>query len=247
MGPLEGRVALVTGGSKGLGAATALLFADAGARVVITFSSDAEAADRLLASLPGTGHRASRTPAQDTQAVERLVDTIGATEGRLNILVNNAGSTRVIPHADLRALDDEFFDFVLAVNLRGPFAMVRACQPLLAATGQGLVVNVGSVSGVRGGGSNMAYAAAKAGLHTMTMSLARALAPAIRVVAVAPSLMETPMTGMWTPQQRAQRIASNPLKRIGQPEEVAAVILGLATTMTFVNGTIIPVDGGSLL
>ncbi len=169
------------------------------------------------------------------------------TEGRLDILVNNAGSTRVIPHADLRALDDEFFDFVLAVNLRGPFAMVRACQPLLAASGQGLIVNVGSVSGVRGGGSNIAYAAAKAGLHTMTMSLARALAPAIRVVAVAPSLMETPMTDMWTPQQRAQRIASNPLKRIGQPEEVAAVILGLATTMTFVNGTIIPVDGGSLL
>jgi 3-oxoacyl-[acyl-carrier protein] reductase len=100
---------------------------------------------------------------------------------------------------------------------------------------------------VRGGGSNIAYAAAKAGVHAMTMSLARALAPAIRVVAVAPSLMETPMTAMWTAQQRAQRIASNPLKRIAEPEEVAAVILGLATTMTFVNGAVIPVDGGSLL
>jgi 3-oxoacyl-[acyl-carrier protein] reductase len=247
MGMLDGRVALVTGGSKGLGASTAHLFAAAGARVVITFSSDAEAADRAVASLPGTGHRASRAPAQDTAAVESLVETIGATEGRLDILVNNAGSTRVIPHADLRALDDEFFDFVLAVNLRGPFAMMRACQPLLAASGQGLVVNVGSVSGVRGGGSNIAYAAAKAGLHAMTMSLARALAPTIRVVAVAPSLMETPMTDMWTQQQRAQRIANNPLKRIAEPEEVAAVILGLATTMTFVNGTVIPVDGGSLL
>ena len=150
----------------------------------------------------------------------------------------------MIPHADLRALDDAFFDFVLAVDLRGPFAMVRACQPLLKASGRGLVVNVGSVAGVRGGGSNIAYAAAKAGLHAMTMSLARALAPEIRLVAVSPSLMETPMTQMWTPEQRTQRIASNPLKRIGQPEEVAAVILGLATTMTFVNGTIIPVDGG---
>ena len=153
----------------------------------------------------------------------------------------------MIPHADLSALDDEFFDFVLAVNLRGPFATVRACRALLEASGHGLVVNVGSVSGVRGGGSNIAYAAAKAGLHAMTMSLARALAPAIRVVAVAPSLMATPMTSMWTPQQRAQRIASNPLQRIAEPEEVAAVILGLATTMTFVNGTVIPVDGGSLL
>jgi NAD(P)-dependent dehydrogenase (short-subunit alcohol dehydrogenase family) len=247
MGLLDGKVALITGGSKGLGAATAHLFAGAGARVVVTFSSDAETAEQLIASLPGTGHRASHTPAQDTPAIEALAAEIGATERRLDILVNNAGSTRVIPHADLHALDDDFFDFVLAVNLRGPFATVRACRPLLAASGHGLIVNVGSVSGVRGGGSNIAYAAAKAGLHTMTMSLARALAPAIRVVAVAPSLLETPMTRMWTPEQRAARIASNPLKRIGQPEETAAVILGLATTMTFVNGTVIPVDGGSLL
>jgi 3-oxoacyl-[acyl-carrier protein] reductase len=247
MGMLDGRVALVTGGSKGLGAATARLFAQAGARVVVTFADDAEVARELVASLPGEGHRGSRTPAQDTRAIDSLAATIGEAEGRLDILVNNAGSTRVIPHADLRALDDAFFDFVLAVNLRGPFAAVRACRALLEASGRGLVVNVGSVSGVRGGGSNVAYAAAKAGLHTMTMSLARALAPAIRVVAVAPSLMETPMTGMWTPQQRAQRIASNPLKRIAEPEEVAAVIFGLATTMTFVNGVVIPVDGGSLL
>jgi 3-oxoacyl-[acyl-carrier protein] reductase len=247
MGVLDGRVALVTGGTKGLGAATARLFAKAGARVIVTFANDAEAADQLVASLPGSGHRASCTPAQDTPAIESLTHSISTTEGRLDILVNNAGSTRVIPHADLRALDDDFFDFVVAVNLRGPFATVRACEPLLRASGHGLVVNVGSVSGVRGGGSNIAYAAAKAGLHAMTMSLARALAPAIRVVAVAPSLMETPMTQMWTPEQRAQRIAGNPLKRIGQPEEVAAVILGLATSMTFVNGTVIPVDGGSLL
>jgi 3-oxoacyl-[acyl-carrier protein] reductase len=247
MGALDGRVALVTGGSKGLGAATARLFAQAGARVVVTFANDVEEAGRLVASLSGAGHRMSRAPAQDTGSIERLAAEIGDTEGRLDILVNNAGSTRVIPHADLQALDDAFFDFVLAVNLRGPFAAVRACRALLEASGRGLVVNVGSVSGVRGGGSNVAYAAAKAGLHTMTMSLARALAPAIRVVAVAPSLMETPMTGMWTPQQRAQRIASNPLKRIADPEEVAAVIFGLATTMTFVNGVVIPVDGGSLL
>jgi 3-oxoacyl-[acyl-carrier protein] reductase len=247
MGDLGGKVALVTGGSKGLGAATTRLFAQAGARVVITFAHDAEAAHRLIASLPGKGHRAVCAPAQETPAIEGLMASIAATEGRLDILVNNAGSTRVIPHADLAALDDEFFDFVLAVNLRGAFAAVRACEPMLKASGSGLIVNVGSVSGVRGGGSNIAYAAAKAGMHTMTMSLARALAPAIRVVAVAPSLMETPMTEMWTPQQRAQRIAANPLKRIAEPEEVAAVILGLATSMTFVNGAIIPVDGGSLL
>src|SRR5207244_1573931 len=127
MGVLDGQVALVTGGSKGLGAATARLLAQAGARVVVTYGSDADAADRLVAGLPGAGHRASRTPAQDTIAIESLAAAISTTEGRLDILVNNAGSTRVIPHADLRALDDDFFDFVLAVNLRGAFATVRAC------------------------------------------------------------------------------------------------------------------------
>src|SRR5258708_33308431 len=126
MGVLDGRVALITGGSRGLGAATARLFAAAGAHVVVTFGNDAEAADRLIASLPGTGHRASRTPAQDTGAIESLASAIGTTEGRLDVLVNNAGSTRVIPHADLHATDDAFFDFVLAVKLGGPFGTVRA-------------------------------------------------------------------------------------------------------------------------
>src|SRR6516162_1125821 len=101
MGLLDGKVALVTGGSKGLGAATARLFAEAGARVVVTYGSDAAAADRLVASLPGAGHRASRTPAQETRAIDSLAAAIGEIEGRLDILVNNAGSTRVIPHADL--------------------------------------------------------------------------------------------------------------------------------------------------
>ena len=154
----------------------------------------------------------------------------------------------MIPHADLRALDDEFFDFVLAVNLRGPFATVRACRSLLEASGHGLVVNVGSVSGcARRRQQHRLCRGQGRAAHDDDVAWRGPWRPTIRVVAVAPSLMETPMTEMWTPQQRAQRIASNPLKRIGQPEEVAAVILGLATTMTFVNGTVIPVDGGSLL
>src|SRR5271165_5388853 len=113
-----------------------------------------EAADRLIASLPGTGHRASRTPAQDTRAIEALPDAIGPTEGRLDILVNNASSTSVIPHAALRALDDAFFDLVLAGKVRGPCATGRACEAWRGGGGHGVGVNGGSVSGVRGGGSN---------------------------------------------------------------------------------------------
>jgi len=227
--------------------------ANAGARVVVTFGNDAEAADQLITSLPGNGHRASHTPAEDMGAIESLAAAIGRTEGRLDILVNNAGSTRVIPHANLRALDDAFFDFVLAVNLRGPFATVRACQPLLKASGRGLVVNVGSVAGVRGGGC-----ARRRQQHRLCCRQDRGSRDDDVLGTCAGAgdpgrrrrpepLLETPMTRMWTLEQRAQRIASNPLNRIGQPKEVAAVILGLATTMTFVNGTVIPVDGGSLL
>jgi NAD(P)-dependent dehydrogenase (short-subunit alcohol dehydrogenase family) len=122
MGMLDGKVALVTGGSKGLGASTARLLAEASARVVVTFGNDADVAEKLIASLPGTGHRASHTPAQDTGAIESLAAAIGYPP--------RAGSTSwsTMPAADLRALDDDFFDFVLAVNLRGPFATVRACR-----------------------------------------------------------------------------------------------------------------------
>jgi len=153
----------------------------------------------------------------------------------------------VIPHANLRALDDDFFDFVLAVNLRGPFAMVRACQPLLKASGHGLVVNVGSVAGVRGGGSNNRLCRRQgrssrdddvAGAGIGARDPGRRRRPEPDGDADDPDV---------TPEQRAQRIASNPAQADRQPEEVAAVILGLATTMSFVNGTIIPVDGGSLL
>lgn len=131
-------------------AATACLFAAAGARGVVTFGSGAEVANRPIASLPGS--------AIEPAAIESLTAAIGTSEGRLDILVDNAGSTPVIPHADLRALDDDFFDFALAINLRGPFAMVRASQLLLKESGRGPVVNVGSVAGVRGG-SSIAYAA----------------------------------------------------------------------------------------
>ena len=247
MAALDGRVALVTGGSKGLGAATARLLAEAGARVVTTYAHDKTAADRLVAELPGNGHRACRAPAQDTPALEALAASLAEIEGRLDILVNNATSTKVVPHADLTALDDDLFDHVVAVNLRGPFATVRACHSLLKAGSGRLVLNVTSISAFRGGGSNIAYAAAKAGLNTLTMSLARALAPEIRVVAVAPGFMDTPLSQQWSAEYHAATIAATPLKRIGQPEEIAAVILGLATTMSFVNGTVIAVDGGLLL
>jgi 3-oxoacyl-[acyl-carrier protein] reductase len=247
MAGLSGKTALITGGSRGMGAATARLLAGAGARVVVTYSSSAAEADALAGSLPGSGHRAVQAAAEDTPALDRLARSIAEAEGRLDILVNNAGRTKPIVHADLDALDDAYFDTMMRTNVRGPFATVRACLPLLRASGEGLIVNMSSVSGIHGIGSNLAYCAAKAAVNTMTLSLARALAPDIRVVAVAPGFIDTPMSAMWTAEQRAKAIARNMAGRIGQPDEIAGIILGLATTMTYVNGTIITADGGGMI
>ena len=219
--PLKGKVALVTGGSRGIGAATAAALADAGARVVITHRDSAPDADQTLAALAGAGHRGVQASAADSDALAQLARTISEIEGRLDVLVNNAATTRVIPHADLDALDDELFDLILATNVRGPFATVRALRHLLAANGTGVVVNISSIAATAANGSNIAYCASKAALDNMTRSLARALAPQIRVMSVAPGLIETDFTGGWTEELIRGTLDHTPLGRLGTPEDVA--------------------------
>jgi 3-oxoacyl-[acyl-carrier protein] reductase len=154
--------------------------------VVLTYHDNAARAELLARELPGAEHLAVRASVEDSAALTQLAEQVAARYGRLDILVNNAGITRPVPHADLDGLDDETIDRILRVNVRGPFACVRAFRALLAAGEGGLVVNISSVAAQTGLGSNVAYCASKAALDSLTRSLARALAPQIRVVSVAP-------------------------------------------------------------
>jgi 3-oxoacyl-[acyl-carrier protein] reductase len=241
---LAGAVALVTGGSRGIGAATARAFAKAGARVIITHRDSAAAAEEVRRSLEGEGHRVIRAPAADTRAVEAAAASVAATEGRLDVLVNNAALTKVIPHADMEALDDTLFDAILATNVRGVFAAVRAFRELHAAGDGGLVVKISSLAAKSAAGSNVAYSASKAAVDNLTVSLARALAPKVRVVSVAPGLVDTQFTSGWDPAVRRRYLERTPLGRLPTPDDVALAVLAAATHLPSTTGAIIPVDGG---
>lgn len=243
-GRLDGSVALVTGASRGIGAATARLFAEAGARVIITHRDSGDAAEEVRASLPGTGHRVIQASAADTDAVEAAAASVAETEGRLDVLVNNAARTKVIPHADMDALDDDLFDAILQTNVRGTFATIRAFRHLLAEGDGGLVVNISSLAARMAGGSNVAYCASKAAMDNMTVSLARALAPKIRVNSVAPGLVDTEFTKNWDPEVRRRYIERTPLQTLPTPEDIGRAVLAVATHLTATTGAVIPVDGG---
>jgi 3-oxoacyl-[acyl-carrier protein] reductase len=242
--PLAGKAAIVCGGSGGIGAATAALLAGAGARVVVGYNRRPDGAERVLASLPGEGHFALAAPMEDSAALGRLAAEAGERLGRVDILVNAAGMTRPVPHRDLEALTDELIDEVFRVNWRGPFAAVRALAPHLRASGDGLVVNISSIAATTGVGSSIAYCGAKAGLDVMTMALARALAPEVRVLAVAPGVVDTEFVPGRTADFNAKAAAGTPLQRVASAEEVARAVLACATHLTFSTGSIIQVDGG---
>ena len=242
--PLDGRVALVTGGSGGLGEAICMALAGAGARIVVGYGRSRDAAEALALRLPGEGHCALPAPVTDSAAMRACAEAIGARYGRCDILVNCAGITRFVAHRDLDGLDDALIDDILATNVRGPFACTRAFAPLLRSHGNGLVVNISSIAGVTANGSNVMYCASKAALDSMTRSLARALAPEIRVVSVSPGLSDTNFVLSLDRAWRDEQAAKTPLRRLALPEEVGRAVLAVATQLVFTTGAIIPVDGG---
>ncbi|WP_202630504.1 SDR family NAD(P)-dependent oxidoreductase [Deinococcus alpinitundrae] len=241
---LSGQVALVTGGAGGIGAAICQALAGAGAAVVVGFSGNEARAQALARALPGEGHRALLTRVDDSTTLSAAAESVGKTEGRMDILVNNAGLTTPVPHEDLEGLTDEWIDTILRVNVRGAFACTRAFAPLLRASGNGLVVNISSVAGRTGAGSNVAYCASKAALDSMTRSLGRALAPGIRVLSISPGWVDGDYAQRMPPELIAEQAARTPLGRIAQPQEVAHAVLAAATLLTFSTGCVIPVDGG---
>ena len=251
---ISDKVAVIVGGSGGIGAATARLFAEGGAKVVITHRPDkhgktvkADAARAIVASLAGSGHAAFPADVADSATLAALRDAVAECYGRCDILINSAGFTKAVPHDDLVALDDELIDQVFAVNWRGQFATIRVFAPLLKASGDGLIVSVSSISGTTGLGSSIAYGAAKAGIDVMTKSLARALAPEVRVLGVSPGAVDTSFVPGRGAEFNARAAATTPLKRVAQPEDVAAAILACATHLIFSTGSNVVVDGGRAL
>ncbi|MHB8465820.1 MAG: SDR family NAD(P)-dependent oxidoreductase [Acidimicrobiales bacterium] len=240
---LQDKVALVTGSSSGIGAAVARAYAAAGARVVVNSASSVQAGTALAAALPDAIY-VQADIADEGQArdlVSRTVERFGG----LDILVNNAGATRLIPHHDLDAVTDDDWQRILGVNIVGTWYVTRAAVPPLRARGGGSIINITSLAGVRPTGSSIPYAVSKAGLNHLTVLLANALAPDIRVNAVAPGLVDTPWTADWQGVREFVN-ATAPLRRTGTPEDIAEACVFLARS-TYTTGQVIVVDGGLYL
>jgi 3-oxoacyl-[acyl-carrier protein] reductase len=243
-------VAVVTGGAGGLGSAICRKLADVGFCVVVGYNRSAESAQQLAGSLPGEGHSARQAPVTESAQLAALASGIGQDYGRCDVLVNCAGITRFVRHSDLEALDDGLIDTILATNVRGPFAAVRAFRPLLEKSplaGGGVVVNISSAAATLAMGSNVIYCASKAALDNMTKSLARALAPRIRVVSVSPALVDTEFVKSMDRSWHDEQAARTPLGRLSTPAEVADAVVAAVTSLTFATGSILLVDGGRSL
>ncbi|MDE1010256.1 MAG: SDR family NAD(P)-dependent oxidoreductase [Paraburkholderia fungorum] len=244
---LDEKVAVVLGGTGGIGMAVSRRLAEAGARVVVVGQNDLDGARNFVGTLPGEGHSATLASITESDTLNAVAQTVRDRYGRADILVNAAGFTKPVKHADLDTLTDELIDDMFKVNWRGQFAAIRAFRELLAASGEGLVVNVSSISATTGVGSNIAYCAAKAGLDIMAASLGRALAPHIRVVNVSPGVVDTSFVPGRGADFNDKVAATTPLGRIGTPDDIAAAVEACATHLTFTTGVTLVVDGGRRL
>jgi ketoreductase RED2 len=238
----ESPVALVTGSSSGIGAQVVRRLAAEGHRVVVNSVRSVDEGRAIAAEL---GEEVAHYVQGDVAALDdaqRLVAETVEHFGRLDVLVNNAGTTQVIPHHDLEAATPEVFRRLFDVNVVGAWQVIVAAVPHLRESGAGCIVNVASLAGVRPTGSSVPYAVSKAALNHLTVLLANTLGPQIRVNAVAPGLIDTPWTADWDDVRGAVN-AMAPLQRSGQPDDVAEVVLSLVRA-AYVTGQIWVVDGG---
>ena len=236
---LSGKVALVTGSTSGIGEAIARHFADHGASVLVNSVRSTEAGERLAAELPDAIYVQGSIAEVDGPG--RLVDAAVDRWGGLDVLVNNAGTTRSIPHADLDAASIDVWREIFETNVFGTWEMCRLAAPHLRKR-FGNIISVTSLAGLRPTGSSVPYASSKAALNHLTALLANALGPEIRVNAVAPGLVDTPWTEDWD-DIRAAVNAGAPMKRTATPADIVDLALVLATN-TYLTGQVIAVDGG---
>jgi 3-oxoacyl-[acyl-carrier protein] reductase len=244
------RAALVTGASRGIGRSAALELARHGYDVAVNYSRSRDAAQAVADEVAALGVRSVVVQADvaDEAQVVAMVSRIKGDLGRLDALVNNAGTTVPTPPTDIDGLDMADWDRVFAVNVRGMFQVTRACVPMLNESGSGAVVNLCSIAGLRPGPQPFPYAASKAAVGNLTRTLAGALGPKIRVNAVAPGWM----SGEWMEEAlgdnyerlMARRASLTPLKRCVTPDEVAITIVSLIASNPMVNGEIVVIDGG---
>jgi 3-oxoacyl-[acyl-carrier protein] reductase len=251
-GDLKGKVAIVTGSATGIGASVAIGLARRGANLIVNYSkseSEAQATAEAVRKTGGDVRVVQGNVAEDADC-RKLAEAALEAWGRIDILVNNAGTTKFAAHSNLDALSAEDFQNIYAVNVIGAFQMVRACAPALKASGEGSVVNISSIAAIAGIGSSIAYAASKGALNTMTISLARALAPEIRVNAVCPGFVATPWFSGRFGQDAAARIAEEqakaaPLNRAADGDEIARTVLFFCGPESrHITGEALLTDGG---
>jgi NAD(P)-dependent dehydrogenase (short-subunit alcohol dehydrogenase family) len=246
---LKGRVAIVTGGGTGIGRAVCLRLASAGAKAVVVNYSRSDKDARATAAeliVLGPDAMAHKADVSNEKEVTAMIEAVKDRFGRIDVLINNAGTTRFIAHKDLDALTDEVWDEILKVNLRGTFYCCRAAAPELRKTG-GAIVNVASIAGHRATGSSIVYAVSKAGVLQLTRSLARALAPDVRVNSVSPGLVST----RWLRQfdadaadaQATSITETTPLNAIATPDHVAQAVMAFVEN-DMITGQDVVVDGG---
>jgi 3-oxoacyl-[acyl-carrier protein] reductase len=246
---LGGKAVIVTGGSSGIGLAAVELFARCGATVAMNHLPDDPRGPAEIERLSSSGLAVIAAPGNVARAgeAEAMVEEAVQGLGRLDILINNAGtaaSVTPIDFADLDAMTEEFWTTILSTNLVGPFRCARAAAPALKAA-RGAIVNTASVAGLGRRGSSIAYAASKAGIINLTRSLARALAPEVRVNAVAPGLVDTPWTKPWSDERKRGTLDRTLLGRLATPLDIAEAMLFLGAGAAFMTGETLVVDGGA--
>lgn len=242
---LTGRTAVVTGGTRGLGLAMVRAFASAGAEVVVV-SRKPEACQEVVASLRSEGLKAAGCACHVGHwgELEPLVENIYRGLGRIDVLVNNAGISPL--YGKLSEITEDLFDKVIAVNLKGPFRLAALVGERMVADGRGSIINVSSTGAARPTRDIVPYAAAKAGVNAMTIGLAHAFGPTVRVNAVMPGPFLTTISRAWDMEVFAERARTFPMRRAGQAEEIAGAALYLASdASTYTTGTILTVDGGA--
>ena len=245
MGLLTGKTALVTGATRGIGRAIALMFAAEGADVAFTYRSQKEAADTLVAEIEGMGVRAKayQSDASDFAQAHEVVDDIKATFGRIDILVNNAGITK---DGLMMRMDEALWDAVIDTNLKSAYNFIHACTPIMARQRSGSIINMTSVVGLSGNAGQCNYAASKAGLIGLAKSIAKEMGPrGIRANCIAPGFIDTDMTSVLPEEMRKELEKQIPLRRGGTPEDVAKTALFLASDMSsYITGQVISCCGG---